>query len=93
MEKLENLDKKFLKVTVILALVFCSACSRDWNEWSRAEKGAAIGGTGGALVGGAVGSQMGAGGAGAVIGGVTGAGAGALVGNEQDKDRERRRRY
>lgn len=50
--------------------------------WSKAAKGAVIGGAGGALVGGTVSSNKPAG---AIIGGVVGAGTGYLIGRGEDK--------
>jgi len=50
--------------------------------WSKAAKGAVIGGAGGALVGGAVSTNKPAG---AIIGGAIGAGTGYLIGHGEDK--------
>lgn len=50
--------------------------------WSKAAKGAVIGGAGGALVGGTVSSNKPAG---AIIGGAIGAGTGYLIGRGEDK--------
>lgn len=52
--------------------------------------GAALGGLGGAALGGIIGNQSGRGLEGAAIGGALGAGTGALIGNAQD---ERERQY
>lgn len=51
--------------------------------WSKAAKGAVIGGAGGAVIGAVVNKRNRA--AGAVIGGVLGAGGGAVIGRSQDK--------
>jgi len=56
--------------------------------WSKAAKGAVIGGVTGAAAGAVINKKNR--GAGAVIGGVTGAGAGAIIGNEMDKKDGRR---
>ncbi|MGE5191375.1 MAG: glycine zipper domain-containing protein, partial [Deltaproteobacteria bacterium] len=53
------------------------------------QKGAAIGGLGGAAVGAIVGKQLGNTGAGALVGAGTGALAGGLIGNAEDKAEER----
>ena len=53
------------------------------------EKGAAVGGVGGTVVGAIVGKQLGNTGAGAAIGAVTGLAAGALVGKSEDNAEER----
>lgn len=90
------IESKVIRIVqIILFVLILSACDRGWNDWNRTEKGAVIGGAGGAALGGIVGSQVGAGGAGAVIGGAAGAGTGALVGREIDRadDDNRRRRY
>lgn len=55
------------------------------------QRGAVVGGLGGALIGGIVGHQSGRALEGAAIGGAVGAGSGALYGNAQDQ--EQRRRY
>ena len=84
--------KHLLGAAILGALL--SGCSdgrvKSIDNWNRTEKGAAIGGTGGAVLGGIVGSQSGNAGTGALLGGAAGAGAGALIGNEIDDDRRRR---
>jgi outer membrane lipoprotein SlyB len=50
--------------------------------WSKAAKGAVIGGAGGAVVGAAVSKKRGKG---AIIGGVVGAGTGYIIGRNEDK--------
>ena len=73
-----------------LALLATAGCAdgrvKDVHDWNRTEKGAAIGGASGAVLGGIVGSQSGHAGSGALIGGAAGAGAGALIGNEIDEN-------
>jgi uncharacterized protein YcfJ len=69
---------------ILLVGVGCS--SSNPSHWNKREKGTAIGGASGAIVGGVVGSQSGNTGVGALLGGAAGAGAGALIGNEFDKD-------
>jgi uncharacterized protein YcfJ len=54
-----------------------------------AQTGAALGGLGGAAVGGIIGHQSGRGLEGAAIGAAAGAGTGALIGNAQDEREQR----
>jgi hypothetical protein len=68
---------------IVLATVFAlGACSQPL---SNREKGALIGGGGGAAAGALVGGMTGAPGTGAVVGGALGAAGGALVGDQKDK--------
>jgi len=53
------------------------------------EKGAVVGGAGGAALGAIIGKQLGNTGAGAAIGAVGGLAAGSLIGNAEDKAEER----
>ena len=79
-------------LTAFVALCGCSSANPE--RWDRREKGAAIGGLGGAGVGALIGSQSGNTGTGALIGGAVGAGSGALIGNElDDDDRDDRHRH
>ncbi|MFZ5594933.1 MAG: OmpA family protein [Pseudomonadota bacterium] len=55
------------------------------GDMSRTQKGAIIGGLGGAVVGGLIGSKKGNAGKGALIGGVLGAATGGVIGNYMDK--------
>ena len=79
---------KTILIAAFLVLLSTAGCSdgrmKSLDDWNRTEKGAAIGGTSGAVLGGIVGSQSGHTGTGALIGGAAGAGAGALIGNELD---------
>jgi outer membrane lipoprotein SlyB len=52
-----------------------------------AQRGAVIGGLGGAAVGGIIGNQSGRGLEGALIGGAVGAAGGAAIGNSKDRQR------
>ena len=65
------------------ALLSCSA----WDRLDNRERGAIIGGAGGAAVGSAVGDTPGA-----LIGGAAGVLGGGVIGNEMDKDDRDRRR-
>ncbi len=76
------------KLLISLLIVAAGCSSSDPSDWNRREKGTAIGGVGGAALGGIIGSQSGNAGAGALLGGAAGAGAGYLVGREQDDDRD-----
>ena len=79
-------------MALLAVIVFATACAngrfKDPADWNKKERGALIGGVGGAAVGTAVGSQSGNAGAGAILGGAAGAGAGGLIGNEFDKDKD-----
>jgi outer membrane lipoprotein SlyB len=65
----------------LLAIVSFSSCATGPN----AQRGAVIGGLGGAAVGGIIGSQSGRGLEGAAIGGAIGAIGGNAIGNSQDR--------
>ncbi len=67
-----------LLVSLPLALSSCST----WDKLNKTEKGAVIGGTGGALIG----SEVGEGAGGAILGGAAGAAGGGLIGHEIDDD-------
>lgn len=76
---------KYIILSAITATaLFTSSCSSPG-----AQRGAVIGGLGGAAVGGIIGNQSGRGLEGAAIGAGLGALGGAAIGNSQD----RRRRY
>lgn len=79
-------------MTLVAAILLGTGCAngrfKDPADWNKKERGALIGGVGGAAVGTAVGSQSGNAGAGAIIGGAAGAGAGGVIGNEFDKDED-----
>lgn len=74
---------------LVLAAISCSVVS---CAGPNANMGAALGGLGGAAVGGIISHQSGRGLEGAAIGGATGAVAGGLIGNSQDQ-RNRERAY
>ena len=74
--------KHILLSTIAVTALFTSSCSGPG-----AQKGAIIGGLGGAAVGGIIGNQSGRGLEGAAIGGALGALGGAAVGNAQDRRR------
>lgn len=74
---------------ICLAAVSCGVVS---CAGPNANMGTAVGGLGGAALGGIIGHQSGRGLEGAAIGGVTGAVAGGLIGNSQDQ-RNRERAY
>jgi len=84
--------KNSLVLSLLGVALFCIGCSggraKSPGDWNKAERGAAVGGVGGAALGGIVGSQSGRTGGGALIGGAAGAGAGALIGNQLDKEED-----
>lgn len=81
------------KAYLIIASGLCAFTLTNCAEPTgpNTQRGAVIGGLGGAALGGIVGHQSGRGLEGAALGGAAGAGAGALMGNAQDG--EQRRRY
>lgn len=68
-------------ILILITATSFSSCATGPN----AQRGAVIGGLGGAAVGGIVGSQSGRGLEGALIGGALGAAGGAAVGNAKDR--------
>ncbi len=85
--------KQKLLSTVMALLLFvlggCSESSLNPSDWGKTEKGAAIGGVSGAVLGGAIGSETGSTAGGALIGGAAGALGGGLIGRElEDQDEE-----
>lgn len=78
----ENMNKIMTLITIGIFMIVASGCS-TWDKLDRTERGAIIGGGGGALVGGAAG-----GGGGALLGGAAGAVGGGVIGHELDKDKE-----
>ena len=73
---------KHILLTLITVVSF-SSCASGPN----AQRGAVIGGLGGAAVGGIIGNQSGRGLEGALIGGALGAASGAAIGNSKDRQR------
>lgn len=74
--------KKIIALCLILSLVLMGmGCA----EWSRMQKGAAIGAGAGGVVGGVIGRAAGSTIAGVLIGAVIGGAAGAFIGNYMDK--------
>lgn len=75
-----------LPMTVLLAtlLMAFAGCS-TWDKLNKTEKGAVIGGTSGAVIGGETGGT-----GGAILGGTAGAAGGGLIGREMDKEDEDR---
>ena len=68
-----------------ICVALCAALVLAGCNWNNTQKGAAIGGGGGAALGAIVGALAGNTAIGAVIGGAVGAGAGALIGKKMDK--------
>ncbi|AWM36007.1 hypothetical protein GobsT_62430 [Gemmata obscuriglobus] len=80
----------FRRLLALGALAFAAGGS-GCSTMNNTERGAAIGGTGGAAVGAGIGALTGRPVAGALIGGGLGAAGGALVGNDVDKREQRDR--
>jgi outer membrane protein OmpA-like peptidoglycan-associated protein len=77
-----NMQKKLFTIFLILSFLFVTmGCA----EWSRTQKGAAIGAGAGAAAGGLVGYATGSTVAGILIGAAVGGVAGAFIGNYMDK--------
>jgi outer membrane protein OmpA-like peptidoglycan-associated protein len=68
-------------VVIMLVSLASGACS----SLNKTEKGAIIGGAGGAVAGGVIGSQTGSTARGAIIGAVVGGAAGAIIGHQMDR--------
>jgi len=66
---------------VVVIMLLSGACS----SLNKTEKGAIIGGAGGAVAGGVIGSQTGSTARGAIIGAVVGGAAGAVIGHQMDR--------
>jgi YMGG-like Gly-zipper len=72
-------------VVGIIAISFSVGCSNMNNS----QKGAVVGGAGGAALGAIVGKQLGNTGAGAAVGALSGLAAGGLIGNAEDATEQR----
>lgn len=68
----------------IISLIMLLSLLLVFAGCTTTEKGAVIGGLGGAGLGAVIGNQSGNAGTGAVIGGVAGAVAGAIIGNQME---------
>ena len=77
--------KKGLILLALGALALGQAGCATTSEASRAQKGAIMGGLGGAVVGGLIGKKKGNAGKGVLIGGLLGAATGGVIGNYMDK--------
>jgi uncharacterized protein YcfJ len=77
--------KRRIVVLAPIVMMIVSGCS-TWRKLNDTEKGAVIGGGGGAVVGNVVSPGLG----GTVVGGAVGALGGGLIGNEMDENRRRR---
>jgi uncharacterized protein YcfJ len=73
------------RATTAALLAMCLGCA----NMNSTQKGAALGGAGGAGLGAIIGHQFGATGAGALIGGLAGTATGALAGNAKDEADEK----
>jgi len=73
------------KIFILFLLVSLVAMNMGCAEWSRMQKGAAIGAGAGGVVGGVIGHAAGSTVAGVLIGAAIGGAAGAFIGNYMDK--------
>jgi outer membrane protein OmpA-like peptidoglycan-associated protein len=71
-------------ILLFAAVTSFSAC----KTWNKSQKGAAIGGAGGAVIGGVIGKASGNTAMGAIIGATVGGAAGAIIGHKMDKQAE-----
>jgi outer membrane protein OmpA-like peptidoglycan-associated protein len=76
------------KVIVTLVVAALAIGSISCSNWSKRDKGAAIGAGAGAVVGGVIGNKAGNTAVGAILGAVIGGAAGAYIGNQMDKQAE-----
>jgi len=81
--RLTNHHTSMKRILILITAASLSSCATGPN----AQRGAVVGGLGGAAVGGIVGHQSGRGLEGALIGGALGAAGGAAIGNAKDRRR------
>jgi uncharacterized protein YcfJ len=79
--------KSLVKQTLVAAVI--AATGVGCSNMNNSQKGAVVGGAGGAALGAVVGKQLGNTGAGAAIGALSGLAAGGLIGNAEDAAEER----
>ncbi len=72
---------------ILISILTTATLTSCENMGPSTQRGAVIGGLGGAAVGGIIGSQSGRGLQGAAIGGALGAAGGAAIGNSRDRNR------
>jgi len=82
-----NLRTTLFSATAAVGALFLSSCAEPSGP--NTQRGAVIGGLGGAAVGGIIGNQSGRALEGAAIGGALGAGGGAMMGNARDQEQRR----
>lgn len=83
----DKANRLILMKHILLSILTAATLSSCENMGPSTQKGAVIGGLGGAAVGGIIGSQSGRGLEGALIGGAVGAAGGAAIGNSKDRQR------
>lgn len=89
---MKTILNRSLTVVMILVLTLNFSSCKAVKNANNKQKGAVIGGTGGAVLGGVLGNNLGKGGKGtegAIIGGVVGTGIGLLLGNKMDKQAQK----
>ncbi len=79
------MKRRIISALVVLCLVPLLVGPTGCASWSRQEKGAAIGGAAGAVIGGIIGEHNNNTAAGAILGAVVGGATGAVIGNYMDK--------
>ncbi len=73
---------KIIVIAIFIIAAFMGCNGMSPSDWDRTQRGAAIGGVGGAGAGALIGRDPATG---AIVGGLAGAGAGALIGRELDR--------
>ncbi|QKZ14649.1 OmpA family protein [Spirosoma sp. KUDC1026] len=92
---LKNTGTKSLAILMtasILTAGTMTGCKNSGGNMNKTQKGAAVGGGGGALVGGIIGRKTGNTALGAIIGATVGGAAGAVIGRRMDKQAEEMKR-
>jgi len=95
--QLKSIGSKSLAIVImtgVLSSGVITSCKSQKNSMNRTQKGAVVGGAGGAVVGGIIGNKYAKGNTvlGAIIGATVGGAAGAVIGRHMDKQAEEMKR-
>jgi outer membrane protein OmpA-like peptidoglycan-associated protein len=94
-KSLKNTGTKSLAVLMAASMLTAgtmTSCKNSGGNMNKTQKGAAVGGGGGALVGGIIGRKTGNTALGAILGATVGGAAGAVIGRRMDKQAEEMKR-
>jgi outer membrane protein OmpA-like peptidoglycan-associated protein len=94
-KSLKNTGTKSLAVLMAASMLTAgtmTSCKSSGGNMNKTQKGAAVGGGGGALVGGIIGRKTGNTALGAILGATVGGAAGAVIGRRMDKQAEEMKR-